>query len=91
MGYLSQLSPTSQQIGTVDYDKLIRSYNKAMAFNDDLKIREGEIDDVVQVMIDRGGIADQADALAVEGAGIEESRRSENDWHARIIDQGLGI
>lgn len=38
------LGAYAQQIGTVDYEKLIRSYNKATSFNDDLKIKEGEIE-----------------------------------------------
>jgi len=30
-------------IGTVDYDKLIRSFNKAQSFSDDMKIKEQEL------------------------------------------------
>ena len=32
------------EIGTVDYEKLIRSYNKAQLFNDDRQIREQELE-----------------------------------------------
>ncbi|HEY9687132.1 MAG TPA: OmpH family outer membrane protein [Coleofasciculaceae cyanobacterium] len=31
-------------IGTVDYDKLIRSYTKAQLFNDDMKSKEAELE-----------------------------------------------
>lgn len=30
-------------IGTVDYDKLVRSYNKAQAFSDDMKSKEADL------------------------------------------------
>lgn len=30
-------------IGTIDYEKLVRSYNKAQVFNDDLKAKEADI------------------------------------------------
>ena len=40
----------------------------------DVNVRIGkhEVDDVVEVMIDRGGVADQADALAPQRAGGEK-------------------
>jgi Skp family chaperone for outer membrane proteins len=31
-------------IGTVDYDKLVRSYHKAQLFNDDMKAQEAELE-----------------------------------------------
>jgi outer membrane protein len=31
-------------IGTVDYDKLVRSYNKAQIFNDDMKAKEADLE-----------------------------------------------
>ncbi len=31
-------------IGTVDYDKLVRSYNKAQSFSDDMKSKEAELE-----------------------------------------------
>ena len=31
-------------IGTVDYDRLVRSYNKAQAFSDDMKTKEAELE-----------------------------------------------
>ena len=34
----------ADQIGTVDYDKLIRTYNKAMSFSDDSKIKQQNIE-----------------------------------------------
>lgn len=34
----------ADQIGTVDYDKLIRTYNKAMTFSDDSKIKQQNIE-----------------------------------------------
>lgn len=33
-------SAFAESIGTVDYDKLLRSYNKFVAFNDDAKIKQ---------------------------------------------------
>lgn len=34
----------AEAIGVVDYEKLIRSYNKAQTFNDDREIREQELE-----------------------------------------------
>jgi len=34
----------AEVIGVVDYEKLIRSYNKAQSFNDDREIREQELE-----------------------------------------------
>ncbi len=34
----------ADSIGTVDYDKLIRSYNKAQIFSDDTKAKEADIE-----------------------------------------------
>lgn len=31
-------------IGTVDYEKLVRSYNKAQIFNDDMKAKEADLE-----------------------------------------------
>lgn len=31
-------------IGTIDYEKLIRSYNKAQMFNDDMKAKEADLE-----------------------------------------------
>lgn len=31
-------------IGTIDYDKLVRSYNKAQTFNDDMKSKEADLE-----------------------------------------------
>src|SRR5690348_5363298 len=31
-------------IGTVDYDKLVRSYNKAQAFQDDMKSKQADLE-----------------------------------------------
>lgn len=38
------LAAYAETTGTVDYDKLIRSYNKAQTFNDDSKIKEQELE-----------------------------------------------
>ncbi|HEY9745152.1 MAG TPA: OmpH family outer membrane protein [Oculatellaceae cyanobacterium] len=34
----------ADSIGTVDYDKLLRSYNKAQLFSDDMKIKEQDLE-----------------------------------------------
>lgn len=38
------LSAYAEGIGTVDWEKLIRSYNKAQSFNDETRVREKEIE-----------------------------------------------
>ena len=38
------LSAYAEGIGTVDWEKLIRSYNKAQSFSDETRIREQEIE-----------------------------------------------
>ena len=43
----------------------------------DVAIRERQIDDVVEPVIDGRGIADDADALAAQPAGVEETRSSQ--------------
>jgi methylated-DNA-[protein]-cysteine S-methyltransferase len=43
----------------------------------DLRLGEHHIDDVTELRIDGRGVADEADALATEGAGYEESCRAE--------------
>lgn len=34
----------ADSIGTVDYDKLVRSYNKAQMFSDDMKTKEADLE-----------------------------------------------
>jgi len=34
----------ADSIGTVDYDRLVRSYNKAQAFSEDMKTKEAELE-----------------------------------------------
>ncbi|MEB3287529.1 MAG: OmpH family outer membrane protein [Vampirovibrionales bacterium] len=38
------LNAFAESVGTVDFEKLMASYNKAQAFNDDMKIRERELE-----------------------------------------------
>lgn len=40
----SAMAAYAEVIGVVDYDKLIRSYNKAQSFNDDREIREQDLE-----------------------------------------------
>ena len=51
----------------------------------DVRILEHHIDDVAEPMIDRGGIADEPDALAAEASGVEQTCGAERDWHGGII------
>ncbi len=41
---MTTVSAFADGIGTVDYEKLIRSYNKAQLFTDDSKIKEQELE-----------------------------------------------
>lgn len=36
----------AEQIGTIDYEKVLTSYNKAISFNDDRQIRQTEIENM---------------------------------------------
>jgi Skp family chaperone for outer membrane proteins len=36
----------ADSIGTVDYDRLVRSYNKAQAFSEDMKTKETELEKI---------------------------------------------
>ena len=41
---LTTVAAYAENIGTVDYEKLIRAYNKAQLFSDDSKIKEQELE-----------------------------------------------
>lgn len=43
MGSL-QAAHANDAIGTIDYDKLVRSFNKAQIFNDDMKAKQADLD-----------------------------------------------
>jgi hypothetical protein len=48
-------------------------------------VGEEQIDDVTEAVIDRCGIADEADALAAQFAGFEQAGGAEGHVHVRIM------
>jgi len=50
-------------------------------------MRGNTIDDVNELMIDRGGVTDDADAMAIKTGRREQSLRAQRDTHEEIITQ----
>ena len=48
------------------------------------RMRGDAIDDVNELMIDRGGVTDDADALTIETGRREQSFGSQRDSHAEL-------
>ena len=56
----------------------------------DSRVGEHQIDDVAEAVIDRGRIADQTNAFAVEFAGFKKTGGAERDVHGGIMFQAPG-